>query len=102
MKIEDIQVGGLYNIPHYVTPLYNLKDPASRSESLSNTILPGDTPFVPLEVHQVVLNSHFFPYKENVWHRIRILTSEGIIGWLSLRQDELDYIVPVTSCDKEL
>jgi hypothetical protein len=34
-------------------------------------------------------------------HRINILTTDGVMGWLSLQEKDLEYIFPVTSWDKK-
>ena len=98
--IEDIQIGGLYHIPHYTTAMYIFTDPTERAEKLSCDILQGDAPFVPLELHTVNLNT-FLDYEVTVLYRIKILTSEGKIGWISLQDKDLPYIFRIVSYDKK-
>ena len=99
MNIKDIQIGGLYYIPYYVTAMYDFEDAKSNIAALSNGgVLQPGTPVVPLEIHTVVLKQ---PYGYNVY-RIKILTTDGVMGWLSLQEKDLEYIFPVASYDKKL
>ena len=98
MNIKDIQIGGLYYIPYYVTAMYDFEDPKSNIAALSNGgVLQPGTPVVPLEIHTVDLKQ---PYGYNVY-RIKILTTDGVMGWLSLQEKDLEYIFPVANCDKK-
>jgi hypothetical protein len=99
MNIKDIQIGGLYYIPYYVTAMYDFEDPKSNVAALSSGgVLQPGTSVVLLEIHTVDLKQ---PYGYTVY-RIKILTTDGVIGWLSLQEKDLEYIFPVTSCDKKL
>jgi hypothetical protein len=97
-NISEIQLGGLYHIPHYWMAMYDYVDAKQHNSTLSNgPVLGADVPFVPLEIHTVKLQ-----YYKHVVHRVKILTAKAQIGWLSLEESELPYVFPMTSCDKQL
>lgn len=96
--IEDINIGGLYHIPHYNMPIYDIDDPNDTCDHISYGHLQNNTAFVVLELHAVKLKN----YNNSLVYRIKILTGTGNVGWLSLQDKDLEYIMPVTSCDKEL
>jgi len=97
-NISDIKLGGLYHIPHYVMALYDFVGPKQTYATLSgNKLLSPDVAFVPLELHTVKI-----AYNKSAFHRVKILTTTGQIGWLSLEDSDLPYVCPMTSCDKQL
>lgn len=98
-NISDIQIGGLYHIPHYQTAMYDFVDAKQHNSALSRRpLLDPDTPFVALELHTL----KFETQNNMVLHRIKILTTTGEVGWLSLQDSDICYVFPMTSCDKQL
>lgn len=101
--IEDINIGGLYYFPDCNMSMYDIDDPTDTCDYISSgDYLPSDVTFVPLELHTIKRKQFFSPFQETVQYRIKILTGTGNVGWLSLQDKDLEYIMPVTSCDKEL
>jgi hypothetical protein len=101
-NISDIKLGGLYHIPHYMA-MYDMVDPKQPDATLStNKLLSPDLAFVPLELHTVIFA--YRKYKKTTFHvhRVKILTTTGEVGWLSLEDSDLPYVFPMTSCDKQL
>ena len=100
-NISDIQIGDLYHIPHYWMAMYDYLDPKQTNPPLSGyKRLHPDTPFVPIELYTVKLASQ--TYNDIPFHRVKILTTTGEVGWLSLEDSDLPYVFPLTSCDKQL
>ena len=105
MTIHDIKIGGLYYFPDCNMSMYDIDDPTDTCDYVSSgDYLPSDVIFVPLELHTIKRKQFFSPFQEisHHRHRIKILTGTGNVGWLSLQDKDLEYIMPVTSCDKEL
>lgn len=100
--IDDVKIGGLYYF-QYNMAIYDIDDPTDTCDHISNgDYLPSNITFVPLELHTIKRKQFFSPFQETFQHRIKILTGTGNVGWLSLQDEDLDYIMPVTSCDKQL